>query len=77
MYRVRDIVEILTECQEIGSDGYCGFGISENGRFIITLKDHRAGLDDFRGMRRSCPGSGDSGRRRRILRRGDIHGEYI
>ena len=37
MYRVRDIVEILTECQEIGSDGYCGFGISEIGNLVITL----------------------------------------
>ena len=43
MYRVRDIVEILTECQEIGSDGYCGFGISENGNLVITLKDHEPG----------------------------------
>ena len=32
MYRVRDIVEILTECQEIGSDGYCGFEVNENGK---------------------------------------------
>ena len=43
MYRVRDIVEILTECQEICSDGYCGFGISENGNLVITLKDHEPG----------------------------------
>ncbi len=49
MYRVRDIVEILTECQEIGSDGYCGFGISENGNLVIRLKDHEPGWTTSEG----------------------------
>ena len=49
MYRVRDIVEILTECQEIGSDGYCGFGISENGNLVIRLKDYEWGWTTSEG----------------------------
>ena len=50
MYRVRDIVEILMNCQEIGIDGYCGFEINENGNLVITLKDHGPDWTDSDGF---------------------------
>ncbi len=50
MYKVRDIVEILMNCQEIGIDGYCGFEINENGNLVITLKDHELDWTDSDGI---------------------------
>lgn len=50
MYKVRDIVEFLTECQEIGMYGYCGFEINKNGNLIITLKDHEPDWTDSDGF---------------------------
>lgn len=50
MYKVRDIVKILLECQAIGMDGYCGFEFSESGNLVIVLKDHApdwTGKDGF------------------------------
>lgn len=40
MYKVKNIVDILLDCQEIGINGYCGFEIKENGNLVIILKDH-------------------------------------
>ena len=40
MYKVADIVEILTGLQDIGINGYCGFTINAAGNLEITLKDH-------------------------------------
>lgn len=40
MYKVKDIVEILTEMQMIGIEGYCGFEFNEKDNLVITLKDH-------------------------------------
>lgn len=40
MYKVADIVEIPTELQEIGINGYCGFTTNAAGNLEITLKDH-------------------------------------
>ena len=34
MYKVRDIVEILMNCQKVGINGYCGFEVNENGNLI-------------------------------------------
>lgn len=39
MYKVRDIVEMLLELQDIGIDGYCGFGFSERDNLVIVLKN--------------------------------------
>lgn len=50
MYKVRDIVEILMNCQEIGIDGYCGFKFSENDNLVIVLKDHEPDWRDSDGI---------------------------
>lgn len=50
MYKVKEIVEILTEYQEIGIDGYCGFEVKENGNLVITLKDHAPDWRDEAGF---------------------------
>lgn len=40
MYKIADIVEILSESRESGIDGYCGFAINDKGNLEIVLKDH-------------------------------------
>lgn len=50
MYKVKNIVDILLDCQEIGINGYCGFEIKENGNLVITLKDHNPGWRDEEGF---------------------------
>lgn len=50
MYKVKDIVDILLNCQEIGIEGYCGFEFKENGNLTIILKDHEPEWSDKDGF---------------------------
>lgn len=50
MYKVKNIVEVITEFQEIGIDGYCGFEFNEKGNLVITLKDHEPDWSDDHGL---------------------------
>lgn len=50
LYKVADIVEILTEYQEIGIDGYCGFTINDRGNLVIILKDHEPDYPDLEAV---------------------------